>query len=324
MHSWKKFLLVTIPLFSFSLCLAAQDSASIVGSITDATGAVVPGATVLLMNPATGKVYKTVSGADGAYTLSDVPAGPGYKETVTRDGFQTTVLTGLYLNVGTTRSQNVKLAVGSVAETVAVSAANEAVTLDTTDATVGNNFEGQFLSELPIALRDSPIALLTQQPGMTNDGAATGSRTDQNRITVDGLDVNDMAYGTFGTIVANAPVDSIQEFRGTTAGDVAGNNGGGGGQFEMVTKSGTNKFHGNINEYHRDTDFEANEWFNNFEGVPRSPLIRNQFGGNIGGPLWKDKVFFFFDYNGRRDTLAEQTERAVPTDSFLRQNTIQY
>ena len=210
MHSWKKFLLVTIPLFSFSLCLAAQDSASIVGSITDATGAVVPGATVLLMNPATGKVYKTVSGADGAYTLSDVPAGPGYKETVTRDGFQTTVLTGLYLNVGTTRSQNVKLAVGSVAETVAVSAANEAVTLDTTDATVGNNFEGQFLSELPIALRDSPIALLTQQPGMTNDGAATGSRTDQNRITVDGLDVNDMAYGTFGTIVANAPVDSIQ------------------------------------------------------------------------------------------------------------------
>ncbi len=86
----------------------------------------------------------------------------------------------------------------------------------------------------------------------------------------------------------------------------------------MVTKSGSNHFHGNINEYHRDTDLEANEWFNNFDGVPRSPLIRNQFGGNIGGPIWKDKIFFFFDYNGRRDTLAGQAERTVPTDSFLK------
>jgi len=324
MHCFKKYLLVLIPLFSFSLYLAAQDSATIVGTVADATGAVVPGATVVLMNPATGKVYKTVSGADGAYTLADIPAGPGYKETVSRDGFQTTVLTGIYMNVGTTRSQNVKLAVGSVAETVSVSAANETVTLDTTDATVGNNFQVQYLNELPVALRDSPLALLTQQPGMTNDGNSTGSRTDQDRITVDGLDVNDMAYGQFGYIVGNAPVDSIQEFRGTTAGDTANDNGGGGGQFEMVTKSGTNKFHGALNEYHRDTDLEANEWFNNFNGVPRGALIRNQFGGNVGGPIWKDKAFFFFDYNGRRDTLNGSQTRTVPTDSFLKDQTINY
>jgi len=324
MHCMKKYLLVLTLLFSCSIYLAAQDTSTISGTVTDATGAVIPGATVELLNPGTGKSYKTVSEANGSYTITDVPPGPGYKETVSRDGFETTVLTGLYMNVGTTRSQNVKLAVGSVSQTVAVSAANETVTLDTTDATVGNNFQGQYLSELPIALRDSPIALLTQQPGMTNDGAATGSRTDQNRITLDGLDVNDMAYGAFGTIVGNAPVDSIQEFRGTTAGALAGNNGGGGGQFEMVTKSGTNRFHGNINEYHRDTDLEANEWFNNFEGVPRSPLIRNQFGGNVGGPIWKDKVFFFFDYNGRRDTLSGQAERTVPTDSFLKDQTINY
>ncbi len=126
------------------------------------------------------------------------------------------------------------------------------------------------------------------------------------------------------TIIGNAPVDSVQEFRGTTAGQLASNGGGGGGQFDMVTKSGTNQFHGNINEYHRDTDLEANEWFNNFTGVPRSPLIRNQFGGNIGGPIWRDKIFFFFDYNGRRDTLARQAVRTVPTDSFLRSNTINY
>jgi len=313
----------------------SQDTASLTGSVTDISGAVVAGAKVELANPATGQVFKTVTNAGGSYTIADVPPGPGYKETVSRDGFETTVLTGLYLNVGLTRTQNVKLNVGSISQTVAVSAANEGETLDTTDASLGNNFEVQYLNALPIALRDSPTALLTQQPGMTLDGSATGSRTDQNRITLDGLDVSDMATGAtlnnqtngngiIHTIIGNAPVDSVQEFRGTTAGQLASNGGGGGGQFDLVTKSGTNQFHGNINEYHRDTDLEANEWFNNFTGVPRSPLIRNQFGGNIGGPIWRNKIFFFFDYNGRRDTLARQAIRTVPTDSFLRSNTINY
>lgn len=205
-----------------------------------------------------------------------------------------------------------------------MSGANQNVTLDTTDATVGNNFEVQYLNELPVQIRDSPTALFTQQPGMTEAGSSTGARTDQNRVTLDGLDVNDQAYGGTFAVIANAPVDSVQEFRGTTAGMLSSAGAGGGGQFDMVTKSGTNKFHGNINEYHRDTALEANEWFNNFEGVPRSPLIRNQFGGNIGGPIWKNKVFFFFDYNGRRDTLAVQAVRTVPTDSFLKSNVITY
>jgi hypothetical protein len=242
------------------------------------------------------------------------------------------VLTGLYLNVGTTRSQSVRLAVGIVSETVSVSAENQEVTLNTTDASVGNNFQVQYLNELPVGFRDSPLALFVQQPGMTNDGAATGSRTDQDRVTLDGLVVTDMTTGAFlcnsstpcHSIIGNAPVDSVQEMRGTTAGDLPSNGSGGGGQFDMVTKSGTNHFHGNVNEYHRDTDLEANEWFNNFEGVPRSPLIRNQFGGNVGGPMWKNKAFFFFDYNGRRDTIAGQTVRTVPTDSFLKNNTITY
>jgi len=304
----------------------SQETASLTGTVTDSSGAVVSGANIELANPSTGKTYKAVSNSLGSYNIADITPGPGYKETVTASGFRTTELTGLYLNVGTTRSQNVKLTVGAVAETVAVSAANETVTLDTTDATVGNNFQVQYLNELPVQARDSPIALFTQQPGMTNNGASTGSRTDQNRVTLDGLDVNDMATGTFGPgmIIGNAPVDSIQEMRGTTAGDLASNSGGGGGQFDMVTRSGTNHFHGNINEYHRDTDLEANEWFNNFEGVPRSPLIRNQFGGNVGGPIWKDKAFFFFDYNGRRDTLAAEAVRTVPTDSFLKGQTINY
>ena len=241
----------------------------------------------------------------GSYTISDIAPGPGYTESVSHEGFETTVLSGLYLNVGSTRTQNVKLSVGAVYATIAVSAENQDVTLDTTDATVGNNFQVQYLNELPVSWSATRrLALLTQQPGMTNDGSSTGSRTDQDRVTLDGLDVNDEAYGSFGTIVAGAPVDSVQEFRGTTAGMLSSNGAGGGGQFDMVTKSGTNHFHGDLNEYHRDTDLEANEWFNNFEGVPRSPLIRNQFGGNVGGPIWKDKAFFFFDFNGRHDTLS--------------------
>jgi hypothetical protein len=316
----KIFPLLFVLTFIASTQSRAQDAAAVTGVVTDQSGAVIPGATVALMSTATGKIYKAVSGDNGAYTISNVPPGPSYKETVSRDGFETTVLSGIYMNVGVVRSQNVKMSVGAVSQTIAVSAANEAVTLDTTDASVGNNFEVQYLNELPVALRDSPAALLTQQPGMTNDGNSTGSRNDQNRISVDGLDANDNAYGTFAYIVANAPVDSLQEFRGTTAGNTAGEDGGGGGQFQMVTKSGTNKFHGNINEYHRDTDLEANRWFSNFEGIPRGALIRNQYGGNVGGPIWKDKAFFFFDYNGRHDTLNGSATRTVPTTSFLNQS----
>lgn len=334
------FVLTALLAFAFTARLRAQatsSTSSITGTVTDTTGAVVPGASVVLMNPATGTSYKAVTNAQGAYVIANVTPGPGYRETVTRQGFETTVLSGLYLNLGSTRTQNVKLAVGEISQTIAVSASNEDVTLNTSDATVGNNFQVQYMNDLPVSLRDSPLALLTQQPGITMAGASTGSRTDQNRITLDGLDVSDMALGAFEcspntgqnggictTITANAPVDSVQEMRGTTAGMLSSNGNGGGGQFEMVTKSGTNHFHGNINEYHRDTDLEANEWFNNFDGVPRSPLIRNQFGGNIGGPIWKNKIFFFFDYNGRRDTIAGQAERTVPTDSFLKDQTITY
>ncbi len=316
-----------------ALAQAAGSTATITGTVTDAAGAVVPGATIALTNPATGLSYKALTNQEGSYAIANVAPGPGYIETVSREGFQTSVLNGLYLNVGTTRSQDVKLAVGSVGETVSVSASNQDVTLDTTDSSVGNNFQVQYLNELPVALRDSPVALLGQQPGMTQDGSATGARTDQNRLTLDGLDVTDYRTGltlgvngnsTSTAIVGNAPVDSVQEFRGTTAGFLSSSGNGGGGQFDMVTKAGTNQFHGNINEYHRDTSLEANEWFNNFDGVPRAPLIRNQFGGNLGGPLWREKAFFFFDYNGRRDTISQQVERTVPTDSFIRNQTITY
>lgn len=310
---------------SVSSVLAAQDVASITGIVSDQTGAVVPGVKVTLRNPQTGVSYDGITNAEGSYTITQVKAGPGYVIEFKHDGFKDVLVSGLYLNVNATRTQNAQLTLGATRETVEVSAANQDVTLDTTDATVGNNFQVEALNALPVQDRSNPSALFVQQPGVTLDGAVTGARTDQNRVTVDGLDVNDYATGEFGYIVGRAPVDSVQEFRGVTAGDLSDEAGGGGGQFALVTKSGTNSFHGELVEYHRDTDLEANDWFNNNATpvVPRPPLIRNQFGGDIGGPIIKNKLFFFFDYNGRRDTLSDLAEHAVPMDSF-RNGTLNY
>ncbi len=309
----------------FSMPALAQDVATITGIVTDQSGALVPDAMVTLTNSQTGVVYTATSNSDGSYTITQVKPGPGYKIEFKHAGFKDTVISGLYLNVDATRTQNAQLSVGEARETVEVSAESQTVTLDTTDATVGNNFQVQMLNDLPVQDRSNPSALFVQQPGVTLDGAVTGARTDQNRVTVDGLDVNDYATGQFGAIVGRAPVDSVQEFRGVTAGDLSSSAGGGGGQYELVTKSGTNSFHGSLVEYHRDTDLEANDWFNNnaSPAVPRPPLIRNQFGGDVGGPIIKNKLFFFFDYNGRRDTLSALVNRTVPLDTF-RNGTLTY
>jgi len=311
------FTLITIPV------LKAQDVASVTGVVTDATGAVIPGTRVVLLNTATNLSYTAETNAIGSYTIVNVPPGPGYRISFSRDGFTPSVVTDVYLNVNTTRTQNARLTVGSTIQTVEVSAASETITLNTTDATVGNNYEVQMVNELPVQIRDSPAALFSIQPGATSDGAITGARVDQNNVTLDGLDVNDMATGQFGVVTGNAPVDSVQELRAVTGSPLSSDGQGGGGQFVMVTKSGTNKFHGNLFEYHRDTTTEANDWFNNNSGVPRAPLIRNQFGGNLGGPVMKNKAFFFFEYNGRRDNQGAQAERTVPLDEF-RNGNIQY
>lgn len=300
--------------------LKAQDVASLTGIVTDNTGAVVPDVSITLLNTATGLTYQAKTSPLGSYTITNVPPGPGYKITFTHGGFNPVVITDVYLNVSSTRTQNASLSIGNVTQTVEVSAANQGVTLNTTDSTVGNNFEVELVNELPVQIRDTPSALFSLQPGMTSDGAATGARTDQNHVTLDGLDTDDLATGQFRAVIGNAPVDSIQEFRGVTAGPISSSDSGGGGQFQMVTKGGTNKFHGALFEYHRDTTTEANEWFNNNAGVPRAPLIRNQFGGNIGGPILRDKLFFFFEYNGRRDNQGAQVLRTVPLDSFRNGN----
>jgi hypothetical protein len=302
----------------------AQDQASITGVVTDPSGAVIPKVNVVLENPSTNSTFKAVTNAVGSYMIPNVPPGPGYRITFSVTGFRSETITDLYLNVNTTRTQNAQLSVGGGLQTVEVSAANQQITLDTTDATVGNNLPVQDLYDLPVQNRDNPSSLFYAQPGTTLDGSVTGARVDQSTVTVDGLDVNDEATGGFGSIVANAPVDSVQEFRGVTAGQQSSAGPGGGGQYELVTKGGTNVFHGNVNWYHRDTDTEANTWFNNNASpkVPRTQIIQNQYGGNIGGPITiphlyhgKDKAFFFFDWDANRIAAGTSVERTVPISS---------
>lgn len=306
----------------------AQETASIIGTITDQTGAVIPGVSVALTNTQTNVTYDATTNRLGSYFIPRVLPGPGYKIVFSHDGFQKTILTNLYLSVETTRTQNATLKAGAETQTVEVSASTETMTLNTVDASIGNNFQVEMLNDLPVQSRSNPSALFYQQPGVngvnsshvnnTNGGTSvTGSRDDQTSVTVDGLDVNDMATGNFGAIIGNAPVDSVQEFRGTTGGMSASASMGGGGHFDLVTKSGTNQFHGALVEYHRDTDMAANSWFNNNSGVARAPLIRNQFGGNVGGPIKRNKAFFFFNYGGSRIRQSASINREVPSAQFL-------
>lgn len=332
----------TLAFFAFtsaSVC-HAQDVSGMTGVVTDPSGAAIPGASVTLTNAATGAKYTTTTNSIGYYRFAAIPPGQGYSAHISAKGFATVTINGISLLVNLVRTQNATLNVGSQVSTVEVTASNAVVTIDTTDALVGNDLDPEALNNLPVQQRNDPLALFTLQPGVTDIGAVTGARVDQNDITVDGLDVNDFATGGasqgnagagitegFGTnmIVGHAPVDSVEEFKGNVAGDQADTGPASGGQFALVTKSGTNHFHGNVNEYHRDTSLVANSWFNNNANpiVPRQHLIHNQFGGNIGGPILRNKAFFFFDFNDSRIVAGSVVNRTVPS-AALRAGTITY
>ncbi|HEY0760538.1 MAG TPA: carboxypeptidase-like regulatory domain-containing protein [Acidisarcina sp.] len=315
--------LSVVMLASAHLALA-QDSASMTGVVSDQSGAVVPGALITLTNPSTGATFTQTTDENGFYRFVNVPPNAGYKVSFSHAGFTVAESSGITLNVGNTRTQNATLKIGNSVD-VQVFADNQAVTLNTTDASIGNNIEVEQLNMLPIYDRTNGITtLFTQQPGVDSfQGAVTGARVDQSEVTVDGMDVNDLATGQTFTIVATAPVDSVEEFTGTVAGMTYAVGTGSGAQFQLVTKSGTNSFHGNLNEYHRDTAVEANSWFNNLNGLPRTPLIRNQFGGNIGGPIKRDKLFFFFNFADSRIIQSGTAEEIVPLAAF-RAGTLNY
>jgi len=319
------FMLAALTLSLSAVVGFAQSTAGVTGTVKDSNGAVIAGADVKLTDTKTGIELATKTNDQGVYNFPKVAPGQGYKLTFTAPGFQTLVINDVALGVGTVETHNAEMIIGEVSGTVVVTASNE-VTLNTTDASVGNVIGERRLKELPIQIRNSPAALIGLQPGVVGNnvgtgttnrvGSVTGSRADQGNITVDGIDANDQATGQFAATVGNAPIDAIQEFRAVSTNPGASDGRSSGGQVELVTKSGTNEFHGNLREYNRTAATAANSFFNNRAGVRRPQLTRNQFGGSIGGPIIKDAMFFFFDYEGRRDAQGISYLRVVPLDHF--------
>lgn len=320
-----------------SLLVAQSATTSLRGAISDPKGAVIPGATVTLSSAATGFSRSAVTDDQGTYQFLSVPPAT-YVLTVTASGFGTVKRENVVLEVSNPATLNIALQVQ--ASSVIVDVTGEAPMVNTTDATLGNNFNARQLTDLPAEGRD-PAAILSLQPGVVfigsaanqgvipaaqdNDsrgGAVNGARSDQSNVTLDGLDDNDQLEGYAFRGAMRATLDSLQEFRVTTSNYDAASGRSSGAQINLVTKSGTNAWHGSLYEYNRPTFDVANDYFNKLselnEGNPNRPqhILRNTFGGTFGGPLKKDRLFFFAAYEGQRTAEQQQVNRVIPTPEF--------
>ena len=309
-------------LLSFTGMAAAQATSGITGVITDSSGAVVVGASVKLTNAATAFSAATTTNDVGAYQFLRVPPGGGYVLTFTKDQFRPVSISNLSLGVSVVETRDARLTVGNTSETVEVTASGEG-TVNTIDASIGNVITNKQFQDLPVLLRGDASTLLQLEPGVqapefgsdAQTGSVTGTRADAGNITLDGLDVNDETIGQAFVAVGRAPIDSIAEAR-TVIGNADASYGRGGAQVDLVTKSGTNQWHGQVSEYNRISALAANDYFNNLNGVKKGQLTRNQFGASLGGPILKNKLFFFFDYFGRRDAEGLAQNIIVPLNSF--------
>jgi hypothetical protein len=328
-------MLAFLLLFS-SLAFPQGSSSSLQGTVTDPSGSAIPDATVVLTNTQA-TLERTIStGPQGDFRILAIPPGT-YTLTVTARGFAHYVQTGLQLLVNTPATANIQLKVGAVTENISVS--SEAPALNLVDASIGNSFNENQIRQIPLEGRNVPD-LLSLQAGVaytgnradidknqdTRNGAVNGARSDQSNITLDGVDVNDQASGYAFTSVLPTTLDSVQEFRVTTSNYNADQGNGSGAQVALITKSGTNQLHGSLYEYHRNTVTSANDWFVKAaevrSGQPNVPnkLIRNIFGGSLGGPMKKDRLFFFLNYEGTRQREEQSTVRTIPTPSLCQGN----
>ena len=318
-----------------SVAFAQTGSSSVRGIITDLEGRTVSGANVSLINDQKNFNRTQTTGENGNYVFTAVPPGT-YRIEVEATGFKKSAISEVHALVDTPSNIDVQLEVGNVSETVSVTAGGDAP-INTTDATIGNTFESRRITELPLNA-GNVVGLLSLQPGVTRTGFVNGGRSDQSNITLDGVDVNEQQNGL--DIVTNQAFssvlrvmrDSVQEFRVVTTNPNADTGRSSGAQVSLVTKSGTNNWHGSLFEYHRNTVTTANDFFNNKAGVfsasdpqvlsgiakagdprlPRPPLLRNFFGGSVGGPIKHDRAFFFFAYEGFREATSSQGLQVVP------------
>jgi hypothetical protein len=329
-------LLIAFLLVFQTLMSAQSATTSLRGTVSDAKGLLVSGASVTLSNASTGFSRTTKTDGQGVYQFIEVPPA-NYVLSVDASGFSKTKLENVLLQVSSPATENVTLQVHG--GSVVVDVSGEAPLVNTQDASLGNNFNARQLIDLPSEGRD-PASILSLQPGVvyigktTNDqqdndsrgGAVNGARSDQTNFTLDGLDDNDQLKGYAFQGAMRATLDSLQEFRVTTGNYDAASGRSSGAQVNLVTKSGTNSFHGSLYEYHRPTFDVANDWFNKqsqlSNGLPNRPqhILRNTFGGTVGGPIKKDRLFFFAAYEGQRTADQVQTNRIVPTPSLVAGN----
>ena len=316
---------VLLPLLWCTLSFAQTITGSVTGTIVDASGAVVNGATVTAANLQTGVSVSTKTNVSGVYTLKFLPIGQ-YTVAVTASGFETSTTAPFALEVDQEARVDVKLTVGSVSANVVVTTA--APILNTENATTGDTITAETSTEIPLQARNFSSltslvagAVVTNPPNQNSvkrssyDGGyfQNGNREQTNNYTLDGADINE----TIDNYIGYSPnVDAIGELKIITGDATAEYGNANGGQIVMVTKSGTNRFHGNAFEFLENQNLNANSWANKHTSgtpAPVNPFNRSIFGGTLGGPVKRDKLFFFVDYQGARQNTNATTFYNVPT-----------
>jgi hypothetical protein len=320
-----------------TLSLGQTASTSLRGVVKDPSGALVPGAKITLLDKSNGTTFNSASNSAGLYAFAQIPPAK-YTITATASGFGDQTKTAELL---VNQPATIDFILTIESSTVTVDVSGSAQTLNTTDATMGDSVNNEQIQAMPMDGRD-PLSLLSLQPGVlflgetialtdktspqdldSRQGAVSGARSDQGNVTLDGVDDNDQINGYGFNGVLRSTLDSTEEFRVTTSNSNADAGRSSGAQISLVTKSGTNKLHGSLYEYNRPTNTVANNWFIKEQqlssGLPNRPTkyIVNTFGGSFGGPIFKDKLFFFYNYEGQRTATNDTVSAITPSATFL-------
>ncbi|MDR3751818.1 MAG: TonB-dependent receptor [Terracidiphilus sp.] len=302
-----------------AVCSAQVDRAGLNGTVTDSSGKRLPGARIAAVQSATGLIRETVSSASGVYDIPELPIGL-YRVTCSAPGFQQVVFDNIQQTVGHTRTLNITLSVGGVVQQVHVSGLTSQ--LDETTATVGSRTESKQINDLPLNGRNwSTLTALV--PGAVDTGGSNqrsirfaGRGLDDNNFTYDGIDATNIVNQAQQSFVRLAiPTDAIQEFRIDTMLFTAENGSTPGGQIAVASKTGSNALHGGLFEFIRNDIFDAREPILQ----ARLPFRLNQFGGNLGGPIYRSRSFFFFNYEGLRQSYGQPLLGYVPSPAFAAQ-----
>jgi Carboxypeptidase regulatory-like domain/TonB dependent receptor len=301
-------------------CWAQADLAGLTGTVSDSAGRGVAGASVVAIQVATGLRRETVASSSGIYALPDLPIGT-YRVTYAAPGFQDGVVDHLEQTLGHTRTLDMALSVAGITQRVEVSEDS----LDKTSATMGSRTEPEQVKELPLNGRNwSTLTALV--PGAVDTGGSNqrsirfaGRGLDDNNFTFDGIDATNIVNQAQQSFVRLAiPTDAIEEFRIDTMLFTADNGSTPGGQIAVASKSGTNEFHGSVFEFLRNDIFDAQQPIDTLN-TSKPGFRMNQYGGELSGPIVRNRSFFFFSYEGLRQSLEQTLPGFVPADVFRAQ-----